>query len=154
MNAFDAAIEHGGSVEDLPGFTSTTWQRQCRILNIYRWLTTKYPKIVTPVIEEQPDFIDGEEVPIDISKKNPNGEETDNLYLDMNNIVHPCAHPEDRPAPETEEEMMLEIFRYIDRLVSMARPRKILMMAVGMFEIKVTKHCAPLWTPAVYSYYT
>lgn len=48
----------------------------------------------------------------------------------MNGIVHPCSHPEDRPAPETEEEMMLEVFKYTDRVVSMVRPRKLLMMAV------------------------
>ena len=55
----------------------------------------------------------------------------------MNAIVHPCAHPEDRPPPETEEGMMLEIFKYADRVVSMVRPRKILMMAVGMYSSAV-----------------
>lgn len=48
----------------------------------------------------------------------------------MNGIVHPCTHPEGRPAPETEEEMMVEVFRYTERVVNMARPRKVLMMAI------------------------
>ena len=69
---------------------------------------------------------------MDSTKSNPNGEEFDNLYLDMNGIVHPCSHPEDRPAPDTEEEMMLAIFAYTDRVVNMVRPRKLLMIAVGM----------------------
>ena len=69
---------------------------------------------------------------MDTTAPNPNGEEMDNLYLDMNAIVHPCSHPEDRPAPETEEEMMLEVFKYTDRVVNMVRPRKLLMIAVGM----------------------
>ena len=56
----------------------------------------------------------------------------DNLYLDMNGIVHPCSHPEDRPPPETEEEMMMEVFKYTERVVNMVRPRKVLMIAVGM----------------------
>lgn len=49
----------------------------------------------------------------------------------MNGIVHPCTHPEGRPAPETEEEMMVEIFKYTERVVNMCRPRKVLMMAIG-----------------------
>ena len=99
----------------------------------FRWLSNKYPKIISPVIENRPVAMeDGTEIPVDITTPNPNGEELDNLYLDMNGIVHPCAHPEDRPAPKDEEEMMLEIFRYTDRVVNMVRPRKILMIAVGM----------------------
>jgi hypothetical protein len=99
----------------------------------FRWLSKKYPKIISPVIEDQPKKLDdGSEIPVDTTQPNPNGEEFDNLYLDMNGIVHPCSHPEDRPAPKDEEEMMLEIFRYTDRVVNMVRPRKILMIAVGM----------------------
>jgi 5'-3' exoribonuclease 2 len=48
----------------------------------------------------------------------------------MNGIVHPCTHPEGRPAPETEEEMMVEVFKYTERVVNMARPRKVLFMAI------------------------
>lgn len=36
-----------------------------------------------------------------------------------------------QPAPETEEEMMIEIFKYTERVVNMVRPRKLLFMAVG-----------------------
>ncbi|GJN75101.1 5'-3' exoribonuclease 2 [Purpureocillium lilacinum] len=97
----------------------------------FRWLSNKYPKIISPVVEEQPVTMDdGTVVPVDTTRPNPNGEEFDNLYLDMNGIVHPCSHPEDRPAPKDEEEMMLEVFRYTDRVVNMVRPRKLLMIAV------------------------
>ncbi|KAL7807700.1 exoribonuclease [Trichoderma gracile] len=97
----------------------------------FRWLSNKYPKIISPVIEETPITTeDGVTIPVDTTRPNPNGEELDNLYLDMNGIVHPCSHPEDRPAPADEEEMMLEVFRYTDRVVNMVRPRKILMIAV------------------------
>ncbi|KAI9207923.1 XRN 5'-3' exonuclease N-terminus-domain-containing protein [Polychytrium aggregatum] len=97
---------------------------------LFRWLSTKYPKISTAVVEEQAKEIDGQAVPVDITKPNPNGVEFDNLYLDMNGIIHPCCHPEDKPAPKTEEEMYVEIFKYIDRIVAMIRPRKILYMAI------------------------
>ncbi|KAL8854753.1 MAG: hypothetical protein Q9221_000536 [Calogaya cf. arnoldii] len=97
---------------------------------LFRWLSNKYPKIISPVIEDQPSNVDGEEVPVDTTKANPNGEEFDNLYLDMNGIVHPCSHPEDRPPPANEEEMMLAVFEYTDRVVNMVRPRKLLLIAV------------------------
>ena len=97
----------------------------------YRWLSTKYSKIISPVVEQQPEDVDGHEVPVNMANKNPNGEEFDNLYLDMNGIVHPCSHPEDRPPPTTEAEMMLEVFKYTTRVVNMVRPRKLLMIAVG-----------------------
>ncbi|KAI1654180.1 exoribonuclease 2 [Daldinia decipiens] len=97
----------------------------------FRWLSNKYPKIISPVVEDRPiEMDDGTIIPVDTTRPNPNGEEFDNLYLDMNGIVHPCSHPEDKPAPKDEEEMMLEIFKYTDRVVNMVRPRKLLMIAI------------------------
>ena len=49
--------------------------------------------------------------------------------------VHPCTHPEGKAAPETEEEMMVEIFKYTERIVNMIRPRKLLMMAIGKLAL-------------------
>lgn len=108
----------------------------------FRWLSTKYPKIISPVIEDQPVTLDdGTVMPVDCTRPNPNGEEFDNLYLDMNGIVHPCSHPEDRPPPKDEEEMMVEIFKYTDRVVNMVRPRKLLMIAVGEYP----RHLHPVF---------
>ncbi|THH12914.1 hypothetical protein EW146_g7247 [Bondarzewia mesenterica] len=102
---------------------------------LFRWLSKKYPKIVTPVAEEDEVKVEGENgeeitIPINMSMPNPNEVEFDNLYLDMNGIVHPCTHPEGKPPPETEEEMMIEIFKYTERVVNMVRPRKLLFMAI------------------------
>ena len=48
----------------------------------------------------------------------------------MNGIIHPCTHPEDRPPPKNEDEMMILIFECIDRIFSIVRPRKLLYMAI------------------------
>lgn len=101
-----------------------------------RFRETDHKPHCRPVIEDEPTIIpgaDGEEpteVPVDIRKPNPNGSENDCLYLDMNGIVHPCTHPEGKPAPKTEEDMMMEVFKYTERVVNMARPRKVLLMAI------------------------
>ncbi|KAL3998356.1 XRN 5'-3' exonuclease N-terminus family protein [Acanthocheilonema viteae] len=96
----------------------------------FRWLTRKYPSVIVDAVEEKPRDLNGVRVPVNTVDPNPNFQEFDNLYLDMNGIIHPCTHPEDRPSPKTEEEMFTLIFEYIDRLFSIVRPRKLLYMAI------------------------
>ena len=88
---------------------------------LFRWLQNKYPKIIQPVLE------DASQAP---SETNPNGFEVQNLYLDMNGIIHPCCHPQDKPPPKNETEMHQAIFAYLDRIMQMIRPRKVLYLAV------------------------
>ncbi|KAG7212279.1 hypothetical protein KM043_012607 [Ampulex compressa] len=58
--------------------------------------------------------------------------EFDNLYLDMNGIVHTCSHPKDNDAllRITEEEIFKNIFHYVEVLFRMIQPQKLFFMAV------------------------
>lgn len=43
-----------------------------------------------------------------------------------------------RPAPKNEDEMMVAIFEYIDRLFNIVRPRRLLYMAIdGVVSAKI-----------------
>ena len=79
----------------------------------FRWLSRKYPSIVV----QADDGTAGQY-------------HFDNLYLDMNGIIHPCSHPENKPPPANEEEMFLAIFEYVEDILAIVRPKKVLYMAV------------------------
>ena len=96
----------------------------------FRWVSEKYPKIIVPAVEQDSEVIMGVEKPVDATESNPNGYEFDILYLDMNGIIHPCTHPEEGAAPKTEEDMMVAIGAYINRLFNIIRPRKLIYMAI------------------------
>ena len=58
--------------------------------------------------------------------------EVDNLYLDMNGIIHPCCHPEGgKPQPGSEAEMFENVAKLLDTLVEKLRPRKLLCAAAA-----------------------
>lgn len=110
--------------------------------SFFRWLVQRFSKVVVDVVEEEPQVVDGHEVPVDSSKPNPNGTEFDNLYLDMNGIIHPCSHPQSgvrikiicshiQPQPKSEDEILVKVMEFIDRLFRIVRPRKLLYMAIG-----------------------
>eukprot|EP00095_Tigriopus_kingsejongensis_P010572 maker-scaffold1137_size60140-snap-gene-0.17 protein:Tk10572 transcript:maker-scaffold1137_size60140-snap-gene-0.17-mRNA-1 annotation:"5 -3 exoribonuclease 1" len=79
----------------------------------YRWLSERYPCLSEVVKEHQiPEF--------------------DNLYLDMNGIIHICSHPNDDDPHFriTEEQIFANIFHYIEVLFRMIQPRKVFFLAV------------------------
>lgn len=56
----------------------------------------------------------------------------DNMYLDMNGIIHVCSHPDDSNVHfrMSEDQMFRDILHYIDTIFHMIKPRKLFFMAV------------------------
>lgn len=86
------------------------------IPRFYRWLTERYPLILQPM------------------SKIPN---IDNLYLDMNEILHRFSHSEgfNHLLPHISlniefEKIMSKTFSYIETLFQLVKPRKLLYLAV------------------------
>ncbi|KAF7596557.1 hypothetical protein BBP40_000957 [Aspergillus hancockii] len=79
----------------------------------FRWLSERYPAISMLIAESRiPEF--------------------DNLYLDMNGIIHNCTH-KDSDSPTfrmTEDKMFIAIFNYIEHLYGKIKPKKLFFMAV------------------------
>ncbi|KAH7932422.1 hypothetical protein HPB52_024570 [Rhipicephalus sanguineus] len=109
------------------------------IPGFFSWISKKYPSIVARCVEEKPTIVDGEVVPVDTTKLNPNYVEFDCLYVDMNSIVHMCSHPEKRqvtaleevmlPAPKNNDDRLKAMFEYLDRILRHRSARKLVYMA-------------------------
>lgn len=58
--------------------------------------------------------------------------EFDNLYLDMNGIIHNCSHPNDNDVHFriTEEQIFKDIFFYLETLFNMIKPQQLFFLAV------------------------
>nr|XP_032510846.1 5'-3' exoribonuclease 1-like [Danaus plexippus plexippus] len=56
----------------------------------------------------------------------------DNMYLDMNGIIHNCSHPDDSNPHFriTEEKIFKDIFHYISILFQIIKPKKLFFMAI------------------------
>ncbi|XP_063298575.1 5'-3' exoribonuclease 1 isoform X1 [Pelobates fuscus] len=79
----------------------------------YRWISERYPCLSEVVKEHQiPEF--------------------DNLYLDMNGIIHQCSHPNDDDVHFriSEDKIFADIFHYLEVLFRIIKPRKVFFMAV------------------------
>ena len=81
----------------------------------FRWLTERFPQINRRISEgrKAEDYVD-------------------NFYLDMNGIIHTCTHGDAiRPGESlSEEEMIRRIFEYTERLIRIAKPRKLCYLAI------------------------
>ncbi|KAK9454235.1 XRN 5'-3' exonuclease N-terminus-domain-containing protein [Dipodascopsis uninucleata] len=83
------------------------------IPKFFRWISERYPLISQ--------LIEGDKIP-----------EFDNLYLDMNGVVHMCTHKDtnDTSFRLSEEEMFMAIFNYIELLFEKVKPKQLFFMAI------------------------
>lgn len=79
----------------------------------YRWLSERYPCVNQPIGDSTllPGF--------------------DNLYLDMNGIIHNSTHGNGgMNKVKSEHEVVLLMIAYIDRIVKIVKPCKVLYLAI------------------------
>jgi 5'-3' exonuclease len=48
----------------------------------------------------------------------------------MNGIIHPCTRPPGKPEPQTDVEMFNNIFEYLDKIMRIIKPQKVIYMAI------------------------
>ena len=96
----------------------------------FKWLTIRYPKILIDAREKPELDIKLNEINMNNSLNNETIPEIDNLYFDMNGIIHPCFHPENGEAPSSFQEIFNNIFAYCDRLIKIIKPKKLIYMAI------------------------
>lgn len=87
----------------------------------FRWLTMRNPKMVLDCME--PEDNSGDSL-------NPM---VDNFYVDMNGLIHPSCNPQPEHnirLPANFQEQCENIFEYLDKLMSIVRPRKLLYLAI------------------------
>ena len=48
----------------------------------------------------------------------------------MNGIIHPCAHPQNGPQPQSEKEIFDNIHAYTDKVIGIVKPQKVLYLAI------------------------
>lgn len=102
----------------------------------FRWLTLRYPKIILDAYDETvknegSNGMDTNEIDLQgvdgFDHTNPH---VDNLYFDMNCIIHPCTHPTNGRQPLSEPEMFNNIFEYVDKLIRIVKPKHLIYFAV------------------------
>ena len=90
------------------------------IPKFFRWISERYPLLSQLLANSEIDLL-----PV-----------VDNLYLDMNGIIHHCTHPNNQDEERgkeyalTEDEMFVVIAQYIDKLFHLIKPQKLFYMAV------------------------
>ncbi|KEG09197.1 putative 5-3 exonuclease XRNA [Trypanosoma grayi] len=98
------------------------------IAGFYLWLKRWYGECVEDVPESVVEAAqNGQALP----DENGARRQYDNLYLDMNGLIHPCCHDTaPLPEPQSEEEMLQRIFAQMDLLFKIVRPRKCLVLCI------------------------
>ena len=83
------------------------------IPKFYRWLSERYPAINQRIYDQT--FLPS----------------VDNLYLDMNGILHNCSHANGSGiGAKSDKDVLQAVFFYLDRIVHIVKPEKLLYMAI------------------------
>ena len=73
--------------------------------SFFAWLKRKFPDICQYC--KASEIEDIKERIKHLHEPNRNGIEIDNFYLDLNGLIHPCFHPQDRQQPKDLNEVFI-----------------------------------------------
>ncbi|KAI8099060.1 exoribonuclease 1 [Halteromyces radiatus] len=105
----DPALAWVGAKESGLGFSMS----KQGFSQFFRWMSERYPMCSQLITENRiPEF--------------------DNLYLDMNGIIHNCSHNNNESAHFriSEEQIWIGIFNYVDHLFAKIKPKKTFFLAI------------------------
>lgn len=104
------------------------------VFSFFSWLSLRYPKILINAKETN-------EQNYNYLLANANIQsEVDNLYFDMNQIIHRCCHPMDRPKPTSIDQMFNDIFDYVDKVIRIIQPNKLIYLAIDGVPPRAKMH--------------
>ncbi|MEQ2168260.1 5'-3' exoribonuclease 1 [Goodea atripinnis] len=98
----------------------------------YRWISERYPCLSEVVKEHKVGKLLAACYQRAMAARETFHPQFDNLYLDMNGIIHQCSHPNDEDVHFriSEEKIFADIFHYLEVLFRIIKPRKVFFMAV------------------------
>ncbi len=85
----------------------------------FKWLSFRNPKILQDASDNESDSY----------RANPR---IDNFYIDLNGLIHPSVNPrgENIREPKNFEEQCENIANYIDKLLSIVKPKRLIYLAI------------------------
>ncbi|KAL1922980.1 uncharacterized protein VTP21DRAFT_9356 [Calcarisporiella thermophila] len=90
------------------------------VLNLFHWISSRYPSCIKTSVGQQ--------------------HEADNLYVDMNGVIHDCLNSLTQKRHCDETAIIRNVLYYIDHLVELLKPRKTVFLSMDGVAPRAKMH--------------